>query len=213
MPEEEEINNVWGNITEKEFKNPPKEVEVNTESTEICRAIRDVMPLTPQMKAEALKYTLTQVENAIALYQERSQKKQISKPQGFLTDCLRGQWWLESGNNTTATLQYPPELVQWYALATEAGIVDGRPLQHCPGTSCRGGGAEHLQVVILIPPEELRPNDIVPFRYLHWRDAIALYPLLGNSSQSEEPAEVFELDNYEPNPEIQRLIRESLGEV
>lgn len=103
--------------------------------------------------------------------------------------------------------------MQWYALATEAGIVDGRPLQHCPGTSCRGGGAEHLQVAIPIPAEELQPNHVVRFRYLHWRDAIALYPLLGNTFQAEEPADEISMEDYEPNPEIQRLIRESLGEL
>ncbi len=198
---------------------------VNTEAEEICTAIRQVMPLNPQIKTEALKYTLAKVQAAIALYQERQQKKPIPNPQGFLTDCLRGQWWLESGNNTTETELYPQELVRWYKDATEAGIVDGRPLQHCPGTSCRGSGVDHLQVVIPIPPEELRPNDIVPFRYLHWRDAMALYPLkdvtaLQTDAPPNEPtASELELEatyqmmeDYEPDPEIQRLIQSSLGQ-
>ena len=198
---------------------------VNTEAEEICTAIRQVMPLNPQIKTEALKYTLAKVQAAIALYQERQQKKPIPNPQGFLTDCLRGQWWLESRNNTTETELYPQELVRWYKDATEAGIVDGRPLQHCPGTSCRGSSVEHLQVVIPIPPEELRPNDIVPFRYLHWRDAIALYPLEGvTEGQTDEPPreltpEELELEatyqvmeDYEPDPEMQALIQESLGQ-
>ena len=198
---------------------------VNTEAEEICTAIRQVMPLNPQIKTEALKYTLAKVQAAIALYQERQQKKPIPNPQGFLTDCLRGQWWLSSRNNTTETELYPQELVRWYSLATEAGIVDGRPLQHCPGTSCRGSGVEHLQVVIPIPPEELRPNDIVPFRYLHWRDAMALYPLkdvtaLQTDAPPNEPtASELELEatyqmmeDYEPDPEIQRLIQSSLGQ-
>ena len=183
------------------------------------------MPLNPQIKTEALKYTLAKVQAAIALYQERQQKKPIPNPQGFLTDCLRGQWWLESRNNTTETELYPQELVRWYKDATEAGIVDGRPLQHCPGTSCRGSGVEHLQVVIPIPPEELRPNDIVPFRYLHWRDAMALYPLKDVTAlQTDEPVDELTLEeldleatyqvmeDYEPDPEIQRLIQSSLGQ-
>lgn len=198
---------------------------VNTEADEICTAIRLVMPLNPQIKTEALKYTLTQVTAALALYQERQQKKSIPNPQGFLTDCLRGQWWLESRNNTTMASQYPQELVRWYKDATEAGIVDGRPLHHCPGTSCRGSSVEHLQVVIPIPPEELRPNDIVPFRYLHWREAMALYPLpcvtaLPTDEPPYEPKpEELELEatyqmneDEEPDPEIQRLIQESLGQ-
>ena len=198
---------------------------VNTEAEEICTAIRQVMPLNPQIKTEALKYTLAKVQAAIALYQERQQKKPIPNPQGFLTDCLRGQWWLESRNNTTETELYPQELVRWYKDATEAGIVDGRPLQHCPGTSCRGSGVEHLQVVIPIPPEELRPNDIVPFRYLHWRDAMALYPLLDvtalqtdappnepTASELELEATYQMMEDYEPDPEIQRLIQSSLGQ-
>ena len=198
---------------------------VNTEAEEICTAIRQVMPLNPQIKTEALKYTLAKVQAAIALYQERQQKKPIPNPQGFLTDCLRGQWWLSSRNNTTETELYPQELVRWYSLATEAGIVDGRPLQHCPGTSCRGSSIEHLQVVILVPPEELRPIEIVPFRYLHWRDAMALYPLkdvtaLQTDAPPNEPtASELELEatyqmmeDYEPDPEIQRLIQSSLGQ-
>lgn len=210
-------------------ENPPENDEqsqvVNTEAEEICTAIRLVMPLNPQIKTEALKYTLAKVQAALALYHLRQQKKPIPNPQGFLTDCLRGQWWLESRNNTTETAQYPQELVSWYSLATEAGIVDGRPLQHCPSTSCRGSGVDHLQVVIPIPQGELRPNDIVPFRYLHWRDAMALYPLLDVTAlQTDEPVDELtpqELDleatyqvmeNYEPNPEIQRLIQSSLGQ-
>jgi hypothetical protein len=210
-------------------ENPPSNDEqshyVNTEAEEICTAIRQVMPLNPQIKTEALKYTLAKVQAAIALYQERQQKKPIPNPQGFLTDCLRGQWWLESRNNATETELYPQELVRWYKDATEAGIVDGRPLQHCPGTSCRGSSIEHLQVVIPIPPEELRPNDIVPFRYLHWRDAMALYPLKDVTAlQTDEPVDELTLEeldleatyqvmeDYEPDPEMQALIQESLGQ-
>jgi len=196
---------------------------VNTEANTICTVIREVMPLNPQIKAEALKYTLAQVQAAIALYQERRVRKPIPNPQGFLTNCLRGQWWTESRAHTTQTAQYPPELVRWYEWATLAGIVDGRPLQHCPSaTTC--GDVEKLQVVIPIPPEEFRPTDIVQFRYLHWREAITLYPLedvtaLQTDEQSDEPtSEELELEasyqlmeDYEPDLEIQALIRESLG--
>lgn len=210
---------------ENPLENDEQSQVVNTEAEEICAAIRQVMPLNPQIKTEALKYTLAKVTAALALYQSRQQKKPIPNPQGFLTDCLRGQWWLESRNNTTETELYPQELVKWYKDATEAGIVDGRPLQHCPGTSCRGSGIEHLQVVIPIPPEELRPNDIVPFRYLHWRDAMTLYPLLDvtalqtDAPPNEPTAEELELEatyqmmeDYEADPEIQRLIQSSLGQ-
>lgn len=196
---------------------------VNTEAEEICRSIREIMPLNPQLKAQALKYTLFQVQAAIALYQERRVRKPIPNPQGFLTDCLRGQWWIESHAHKTQTAQYPPELVRWYSLATEAGIVDGRPLQHCPNATTHGD-VEKLQVVIPIPPLEFRPTDIVPFRYLHWREALALYPLEGvtalqTDEQTDEPT-MEELDleayyqvmsDYELDPEIQALIRESLG--
>lgn len=195
---------------------------VNTEAEEICRSIRSVMPLNPQLKAQALKYTLTQVQAAIALYQERRVRKPIPNPQGFLTDCLRGQWWIESHAHKTQTVQYPPELVRWYSLATEAGIVDGRPLQHCPNATTHGN-IEQLQVVIPIPPKEFRPSDIVPFRYLQWQEAMALYPLEGLTAlQTDAPPDeptLLELEleayyqvseNYEPDPQIQRLIQESL---
>lgn len=209
-------------------ENPPSNDEqsqvVNTEAEEICAAIRQVMPLNPQIKTEALKYTLAKVQAALALYQERQLQKPIPNPQGFLTDCLRGQWWLESRNNTTMASQYPQELVKWYKDATEAGIVDGRPLQHCPGATTKGD-IDKLLVVIPIPQGELRPNDIVPFRYLHWREAMALYPLpcvtaLPTDEPPYEPKpEELELEatyqmneDYEPDPEIQRLIQESLGQ-
>ncbi|AFZ33605.1 hypothetical protein Glo7428_5228 (plasmid) [Gloeocapsa sp. PCC 7428] len=197
---------------------------VNTEAEAICASIREVMPLNPQLKAQALKYTLTQVQAALSLYQERCQKKPIPNPQGFLTDCLRGQWWTEKRDNTTSFVQYPPELVRWYEWAKEAGIVDGRPLQHCPGATTRGG-VEQLQVVIPISPKEFRPSDIVPFRYLHWREAMALYPLedvtAGQTDAAPDEPTPSEMDleayyqvmeDYEPDPEIQRLIQESLGQ-
>lgn len=196
---------------------------VNMEAEEICRSIRSVMPLNPQLKSQALKYTLFQVTAAIAIYQERRVRKPIPNPQGFLTDCLRGQWWIESHAHKTTTPQYPPELVRWYSLATEAGIVDGRPLQHCPNATTHGN-IEQLQVVIPIPPQDFRPSDIVPFRYLHWREALALYPLEGVAArETDEPPDLptqeeLELEayyqvieDYEPDPEIQALIRESLG--
>ena len=197
---------------------------VNMEAEEICRSIREVMPLNPQLKAQALKYTLTQVTAAIAIYQERRVRKPIPNPQGFLTDCLRGQWWTEKRDNTTSCVQYPPELVRWYSLATKAGIVDGRSLQHCPSATTRGG-VEQLQVVLPIPPKEFRPSDIVPFRYLHWREAMALYPLedvtAGQTDAAPDEPTPSEIEieayyqvseNYEPDPELRRLIQESLGQ-
>lgn len=211
---------------------------INTQSHEICAAIRFVMPLNPQIKAEALNYTLAQVQAALALYQERKQKKPISNPCGWLTDCLRGKWAM-SGNRdyTTQTApRYPAELVEWYEKATLAGIVDGRPLQHCPMASATGN-LEHLQVVVKVPPQERLRNDIVPYRFVLWREAMALYPLTDDltagqtasvtesptvpatpsvpppqsASESEEFQTVEIPEGYQPDPEIQRLIEESLG--
>ena len=106
---------------------------VNTEEKEITLALRDAGMLNPQLKALALSFTLSDVQAALALYQQRQQKKEMSNPQGFLTDCLRGQGWKEAKPNPTLSQsQFPAELVEWYSLAEKAGIIDAIDLKHLP---------------------------------------------------------------------------------
>lgn len=198
-----------------------QELVVNTEAEEILSVVRDVMLLNPQIQAEVLKYTLTDVQAAIALYQERKTKKSISNPHGFLTDALRGKWAASASSVPAATFDlFPAELVKWYEWAITAGIVDGRPLRHCPNASTHSSN-ERLQVVIPIPPEERRPNDITPFKYIPWREAIALYPMESSTDRQDlalsalvvpEESEAVELpEDYFPNSEIQNLIKQSMG--
>lgn len=42
----------------------------------------------------------------------------------------------------------------WYAWASDAGIVDGRPFAHCPRSHPHSTSAEFLQVALMIPPYE-----------------------------------------------------------
>lgn len=194
---------------------------VNVEATEIVKVVRDAMPLNPTIKAEVLKYTLAEVQATIALYQERKTKKPVSNPHGFLTDALRGKWAAASTSSakTAALKLFPDELVKWYEWALTAGIVDGRPLQHCPNSSTHSSN-ERLQVVVPIPPEERCPSDVVPFKYIPWREAIALYPMPFVTAKQTLQIELendsfqFEVDelpeDFEPDPEIQDLIRMSL---
>lgn len=156
---------------------------VNTESREICAAIREAMPLNPQIKAEALKYTLAQVQAAIAHYHKRKQTKYIGNPCGWLTDCLQGKWWSSDNQDKAINAsQYPAELVRWYEWATVQGIVDGRSLKDClrscPGSPARtiNSNAEDILVAVIIPLGERRPVG-PPYRYMPWREAIARYPL------------------------------------
>ena len=77
-----------------------------------------------------------------------------------------------------------------------------------------------MQVVVPISSEERRPNDVVPFKYIPWREAIALYPMPSVMTKRIEQSELendsfqFEVDelpeDFEPDPEIQDLIRMSL---
>jgi len=199
-----------------------EEPVINVEATEILEVLRDAMPLNPTIKAEVLKYTLTEVQVAIALYQERKTKKTIYNPHGFLTDALRGKWAMSASLNKAAAVDlFPAELVKWYEWAIATGIVDGRPLRHCPDASTHGSN-ERLQVVLPIPPEERCPNDIVPFRYVYWGDALALYPMPEATVQSVKPPELeddpleFEAaelpEAFEPDLEIQQLIKMSLDD-
>lgn len=48
--------------------NRKMESSENPEGTEICTEIRQVMPLSPQLKAEALKHTLRDVQAALTLF-------------------------------------------------------------------------------------------------------------------------------------------------
>ncbi len=143
---------------------------VNTEEKEIVLALRSAGMLNPQLKALALSFTLLDVQAALALYQQRQQKKEISNPQGFLTDCLRGQWWKEvKPNPTLATAQFPAELVEWYESAEKAGIIDAIDLKHLP---CYMGELS----VRLLNRNRQRPFD-PPFILTPWREAMALHPL------------------------------------
>jgi len=143
---------------------------VNTEAKEITLALREAGMLNPQLKALALSFTLLDVQAALALCQQRQQKKEISNPQGFLTDCLRGQWWKEAKPSPTlAQSQFPAELVEWYSLAEKAGIIDAIALKHLP---CYMGELS----VRLLNQNRQRSFD-PPFILTPWREAIALHPL------------------------------------
>jgi len=143
---------------------------VNTEEKEITLALRDAGMLNPQLKALALSFTLLDVQAALALYQQRQQKKEISNPQGFLTNCLRGQWWKEAKPNPTlAQSQFPAELVEWYSFAEKAGIIDAIDLKHLP---CYMGELS----VRLLNRNRQRPFD-PPFILTPWREAMALHSL------------------------------------
>ncbi len=164
---------------------------VNTEEKEIVLALRDAGMLNPQLKALALSFTLLDVQAALTLYQQRQQKKEISNPQGFLTDCLRGQWWKEAKPNPTlAQSQFPAELVEWYELAEKAGIIDAIDLKHLP---CYMGELS----VRLLNRNRQRPFD-PPFILTPWREAMALHPLknLLDVGESDEAVEVPE--EYKP---------------
>ena len=46
--------------------------------------------------AEVFDYSIEEVQNAIAHFQRRGGHEKIDNPQGWLIDCLRGEWWIDS---------------------------------------------------------------------------------------------------------------------
>lgn len=202
----------------------------NPEKRQIILALRDAGILSPELKALTLKYTLAEVLKAINALMSSRKRQKIENPGGWVSRCLRGEWWKlnqqpDPTNKThSAALRsrpqteeerkraleserleaemrrrYPPELTSWYALACKAGIVDGLRLDYLP---IQNG---EVQVHLVTGPD--------PERWLStpWTIAAARHPLTDHDPPRFEAVEIPE--GYESDPDIQRQIRESLGEI
>lgn len=141
----------------------------NPDEGEILSCVRAEIGINPQLRAEVVKYTLAEVEAALTLYKERSSRKPIPNPQGWLTEALRGRWALAEG--VAEVSRYPKELEAWYEWATEAGVVDGKELHHCSTDRCG-----EIQVSVFVPADRRRLGDH-PYTLLYWRDAMECYPM------------------------------------
>lgn len=85
--------------------------------------------LNVQLAALVRKFTLENVKNAIAHYQQTkrqkaAQGKTIDRPAGWLTDCLRQNWWQQPTKQTTEDTEFS----NWYTQAIAAGIVEDVPI-------------------------------------------------------------------------------------
>lgn len=165
-------------LVEEEEEGEPK--VINLEEGEILSAIREVIPLNPQIRKEVINFTLLEVKAAINLYHERKTRKAITNPEGFIIEALRGKWAVSnSSEKTLDNVGFNTELTVWYEWATIQGIVDGRALRHCATDSYR-----EVLVSIVIPPEKRRGGE-APFILMPWREAIATYPM----ENDQEPKE------------------------
>lgn len=165
----------------EELVSPPK--KKNPQAAKILSAVSAVMPLNVQIQREVLKYTLAEVEAAVALYQTRTQKTPVKSVGGWLTDALRGRW---AGSASDAAkiananeARYPLELRRWYEWASSCGLVDGRPLGHLPhdttGSAVFSPTAATLLVALAIPPGERHPWEGA-YRYVRWPEAVRMHP-------------------------------------
>lgn len=86
--------------------------------------------LNVQLSALVQNFTLENVKNAIAYYQQTLTKKQaqgktIKRPAGWLTDCLKHNWCTSKAIAKTKT---ETEFSNWYKNAIASGIVEDLPI-------------------------------------------------------------------------------------
>lgn len=62
------------------------------------------IPLNPQLKSTLANYTLEQVAAAVYHYRSVSRKGRLKNPAGWLTDCLKGQWWIGTERSATEVI-------------------------------------------------------------------------------------------------------------
>lgn len=122
------------------------------------------IPLNAQLKHTVLAYTLEQVQAAIAHY--RSCVKAHGRrdnPPGWLTECLRGQWWKSA--STGVLDEYPEGFLEVYQRLIAAGVVEDVPPKWLP----RSMGDIEVRVINPNP----QPGEH-PYGLMWWRDALAL---------------------------------------
>lgn len=80
------------------------------------------------LQATVLRYSLEQVQRAIAYYQHVKRFKEIANPPGWLTECLKGRWWEQA----KVEKQYPDGFLEAYQQLITAGIVEDVPPSWLP---------------------------------------------------------------------------------
>ena len=86
--------------------------------------------LNVQLSALVQNFTLENIQNAIAYYQQTKQNKEqtgktIKRPAGWLTDCLKHNWCTTKPIAQTKT---ETEFSNWYKNAIASGIVEDLPI-------------------------------------------------------------------------------------
>jgi hypothetical protein len=86
--------------------------------------------LNVQLSALVQNFTLENVKNAIAYYQQTLINKErtgktIKRPAGWLTDCLKHNWYT---TKPTAQTKTETEFSNWYKNAIASGIVEDLPI-------------------------------------------------------------------------------------
>lgn len=86
--------------------------------------------LNVQLSALVQNFTLENIKNAIAYYQQTKENKErsgktIKRPAGWLTDCLKHNWCNTKPQAQTKT---ETEFSNWYKNAIASGIVEDLPI-------------------------------------------------------------------------------------
>lgn len=98
---------------------PPSPVE-----NDAAQKVTDAgIKLNPQLRSLLTQFTLEEVQSALSLYRATKQRKTIQNPPGWLTDCLRGKWWVSDSSSSV-----PIGFNEWYKRAKRKGLVQAAML-------------------------------------------------------------------------------------
>lgn len=140
--------------------------------------------LNIQLAALVRDFALENVKNAITYYQQTKQAKQaqgktINRPAGWLTDCLRNNWWQTQPVEQT---QNEAEFSNWYKKAIASGIVEDIPISWL---------AKDRSNQYLV--RQLTPGDFgAPYTLIPWRELCELKTQLDLTKENTNNNDDFE---------------------
>lgn len=94
------------------------------EESTILNEVRSCVPLNPTLQRLVLSSAVDAVQNAITYYRKVVKEKGDRKnPAGWLTDCLRGKWWLKEPTLPITIAPAQPNLEQLEQLKSMGRVL------------------------------------------------------------------------------------------